>query len=291
MANTQISKEYSIRINTVIDFILKNLKGELSLSKLASVANYSPFHFQKIFKQATGLSPRQYIIMMRLENSSHMLIIHRHKSVTEIALDSGFASPSTFARAFKNYFGISAGEQRKLSLREKILKLNGSGDGFLNMKYDPAYWKKKLKVKVVKTLSLEVVPVNAPLSDIGVTSAYKKAIQLGEIHDLLSDESKFIGIINPHQGLYQACISFSGVRKIPNKLNTSRIEAGRFATYKIKGDTLQTFHSLHAFYELWLTDSGYHIRNPFGMEILSKNPAVFPYSKIEREIYIPIEPA
>ncbi len=56
-----------------MNFIFKNLKEELSLEKLASTANYSAFHFQKIFKQVIGESPKQYIIRLRLENAAHSL--------------------------------------------------------------------------------------------------------------------------------------------------------------------------------------------------------------------------
>lgn len=301
MPRKENTQAYNKQINVVLNYIVKNLKDDLSLDTLAQMANYSPFHFQKIFKQVTGISPKQYVIMTRLENSSHLLIIHRHKSITEIALDSGFASPSTFARAFKNYFGISAEELRSLSPKGKISnfqlksskkKTTSPDYDFLNIRYDVKYWKNKLKVKIVKTSPVTVILVNAPLSDINlVTAAYKKIIQLGEIHDLLPNELKFIGLVNPHQGLYQASLPFNNTKKIPAGLTTSHIEGGRFATYKIKGDTLQTFHSLRAFYELWLPNSGYHIRNPLGMEILSENPADFPYQKIEREIYVPVEPA
>ena len=78
------------------------------------------FTFKKSFKQVTGETPKQFVIRMRLENSAHFLIAHQRKSITEIALDSGFASPSTFARAFKTYFGVSADELRNFSPAEKF---------------------------------------------------------------------------------------------------------------------------------------------------------------------------
>src|SRR6266511_1496621 len=75
-----IPKEYSKSINAAINFILNNLNEELSLKKLAKVANYSPFHFQKIFKQTTGESPKHFITRMRLETAAHLLIMHNYKS-------------------------------------------------------------------------------------------------------------------------------------------------------------------------------------------------------------------
>ncbi len=301
MIQKDIPKEYKKRINKVVNFILKNLKEELPLEKLASIANYSPFHFQKIFKQVIGESPKQYIIRLRLENASHSIIIYRNKSITEIALDSGFSSPSTFARAFKNYFGISAEELRSLSPKNKITKhmyinskkhfTNVESD-FINSTYDIKYWTKNLKVTVSRIPSYNLIFVNAPLSDtLKIQEGFRKIIQKAETHDLYTDQVKFIGIIYPHQVLYSAAITISNLNKLSDDFNDTVINAGKYATFKIKGNTLQTFHGVHAFYELWLPHSGYQIASPpFCFEILTENPLKTPYHKIEREIYISIEP-
>ena len=300
MSNQEISKEYNKRINTVVNYILKNLKDELSMHKLAKLANYAPHHFRRIFIQVVGESPKQYIIRMRLENAAHYLAIHPHKSITEIALDSGFASPATFARAFKNYFGVSAEQLKNLSSTEKIelrkekknktQKIEANAD-FMSHQYDSAFWSSNLKISVKKTTFFRAIFINTPLSDTKLMQdGFKKIIQLADTHDLLTTDTKFIGIINPHQGLYRTALTISEHHKTPKDIATTDIEAGKFASYKIKGDTLQTFHSLHAFYELWLPNSGYRIADPNGFEILSQNPATTPYHKIEREIYIAIEP-
>lgn len=300
MMNQEISKEYNNRITRVINFILKNLREELSLEKLASIANYSPFHFQKLFKQIVGESPKQYIIRVRLENSAHSLFIYRQKSITEISLDSGFASNATFARAFKKYFGISAEEFRNLSPKEKISLRQFSGskkkktstdNEFINTKYDAPYWTENLKVSVKRIASLHVIFANAVLSDTEIIRAqFKKIIQVGETHDILKTDTQFIGLINPHQGLYRTAITIDSQPNIPKDVSSTVIQGGKFATYKIKGSSLQTFHSLHAFYEMWLPHSGYKIADSNGFEILSENPATLSYDKIEREIYISIEP-
>lgn len=301
MGNQEITREYNKRINSVINFILKNLKEELSLEKLAAIANYSPFHFQKIFKEVIGESPKQYIIRMRLENSAHSLFIYRYKSIMEVAMDSGFASNATFARAFKNYFGVSAEEFRNLSSKEKISlaqfeksKKNRTAieNDFLNSKYDVKYWTKKLKVEVKRISSFKTIFLNAPLSDPSIIQEqFRKTIQIADTHDLLTDHTKYIGLINPHQGLYRTAVTIDGMHpEKPKQISTTEIESGKYASYQIKGDSLQTFHSLHAFYEIWLPQSGYKIANSNGFEILNKNPTITKYEKIDREIYISIEP-
>lgn len=162
---------------------------------------------------------------------------------------------------------------------------------FINNKYDVGYWSENLKVTVKRIPSIRTIFMNAPLSDTAIIQKmFKKICQVADTHDLLTRETKFIGLINPHQGLYQAAVTINAHHKSPNDIGVIDVEAGKFASYKIKGDSLQTFHSLHAFYEIWLPDSGYNISNSTGFEILAQNPASEVYEEIEREIYIAIEP-
>jgi len=298
MLNKEVQKEYSKRINAVVNFILKNPTGELSLNKLASIANYSPFHFQKIFKQVIGETPKQFIIRMRLENSAHFLITHRQKSITEIALGSGLASLATFCRAFKNYFGISADELRNLSLKEHIAfrqSLNSRKNTdlqFLIEEHDPKYLTKSLKVTVNKITSIRAVFVNTPLLDKNkFQEGFRKIIQQADAYDLLTSETNFIGIINPHARLYQAAVTIQSYQSPLANMSTTEIEGGKFAVFKLIGDIRHTLQAFHAFYEVWLPKNPYQIKQSYAFEILSENPLAKPYSNIEREIYIPIEPA
>ena len=296
MFNKNVPKEYTKRINSVVNFIIKNSNDELSLAKLADIANYSPFHFQKIFKDVMGESPKQFIIRIRLENAAHSLIVHRHLSITEIALDSGFASPATFARAFKNYFGISADELRNLPPKEHIVirqSINAKRNTQIEItKYDAEYTKKKLSVTVTKIPSFHVAFINTPLSDTKkIQENYEKIIHFADAHDIFTYDTKFIGIINPHSGLYQTAFSFSSVQSIPKDIHTTEIEGGKFAVCKINGDTPQIFRAFHSLYENWIPKSAYRIKGHFAFEILLQNPLKKSYSNIERELYIPIEPA
>jgi AraC family transcriptional regulator len=106
-------KEYISRINKVIDYIENNLGKNFTLDELARVANFSKFHFHRIFNSFIGETLFQFIQRIRLERSAIALIIYPKKSVTEIAMESGFSSSSAFARRFKDYFKMSASAWRK----------------------------------------------------------------------------------------------------------------------------------------------------------------------------------
>ncbi len=115
-----MNEEYISRINRVIDFIENNLDQELPLQKLATVANFSPFHFHRIFKAMLGETLNQFVQRLRIEKASSLLLLHPEKNITRIAFDCGFSSSAAFARSFKEYFGISASEYK--STYSKISK-------------------------------------------------------------------------------------------------------------------------------------------------------------------------
>ena len=104
--------EYIGRINRALDYIEANLAGDLSLVTLARVANFSPFHFHRIFRSIIGETLNQFIQRRRLEKAAFFLLANPARLITEIALDCGFSGSSTFARAFKEMFGVSASQYR-----------------------------------------------------------------------------------------------------------------------------------------------------------------------------------
>ncbi|MBN2129154.1 MAG: AraC family transcriptional regulator, partial [Sedimentisphaerales bacterium] len=104
--------EYIGRINRVLDYIEANLAGDLSLVTLARVANFSPFHFHRIFRSIIGETLNQFIQRRRLEKAACFLLANPARSITEIAFDCGFSGSSTFARAFRDMFGVSASQYR-----------------------------------------------------------------------------------------------------------------------------------------------------------------------------------
>lgn len=296
MVSKRNTQEYSKQINEVLNYVLNHLKEDLSLEKLAGIANYSPFHFQKIFKQAVGETPKQYIIRARLESAEHFLNIHKTKSITEISIDCGFSSPSAFARAFKNYFGVSAEESRSIPLKDKIkfFKSDSYFRDFLNFqeskKINPND-KKSIQVVVKKINSIHGVFTNATLeNETKIINSFRKSIQVSETNDVDLTNSKFIGIIYPHQDLYRSLVTFNPILEISKKINVTEIKSGRYATFHLRGSMKVTFEAMRLFNDNWLPDSGYRIADICGFEILSENPVGLLYHEIEREMHIPIEP-
>jgi len=113
MTDLLLQKEYKARINRVMDYIQTRLDRELTLEELAGVANFSKYHFHRLFYVMTGETLFQFIQRLRMEKAAYSLCSEPSKPITVIALDCGFSSSASFAKRFKEYYGISATQWRK----------------------------------------------------------------------------------------------------------------------------------------------------------------------------------
>jgi AraC family transcriptional regulator len=91
--------------NRLVDAIRGQLDAQHSLAALAALVGMDVRGFTGAFQQAFGLSPWQYVMRARLDEAARRLW-HGEESVTEVALATGFASPSHFATAFARRFGV-----------------------------------------------------------------------------------------------------------------------------------------------------------------------------------------
>jgi AraC family transcriptional regulator len=107
-----IQTEYISRINRTLDYIESNIEKSLTLEELADVANFSKFHFNRIFHSIVGETPFQFILRIRIERAATLIATHKKDSITEIAHQCGFTDISIFSRNFKNYFQVSASQYR-----------------------------------------------------------------------------------------------------------------------------------------------------------------------------------
>lgn len=106
-------ENYQRRMQRVLDYIDGNLDGDLDLETLSRVAAFSKFHFHRQFTATFGLSVHRYVQLARMKRASHRLAYRDARSVTEIAMDSGYETPEAFARAFRQRFGQSPSDFRK----------------------------------------------------------------------------------------------------------------------------------------------------------------------------------
>lgn len=94
------------RLKRVLDYIADNLETNISLSKLARVADMSPHYFSELFKQSMGRSPHNYILLQRIERAKQQLR-NPKRSIIDVGLEAGFQNASHFARMFRKIEGMT----------------------------------------------------------------------------------------------------------------------------------------------------------------------------------------
>ncbi len=116
-----VSPDTTLRISTIqpaISFVAENYMNDISIDALAHTCHLSVSHFRRVFKQILGIAPLEYIQTVRIERA-RVLLFNQDLSVTEIGMQVGFATPSSFIRQFHQLYGLSPGQWRKKAHSEE----------------------------------------------------------------------------------------------------------------------------------------------------------------------------
>jgi len=100
------NNEASFVASRVREYVHAHLQEPITASDIARAAGYSQFHASRLFKEATGISPFEYIRRQRLISAAHQLRSGKPK-ILDIAMDYVFDSHAGFTRAFAKAFGIT----------------------------------------------------------------------------------------------------------------------------------------------------------------------------------------
>lgn len=103
---TEAVEVLQARLRPVIEYVQTHYSEGLSLKRLADLLYLTPSHFSRLFKQAFGLSPYQFVIQQRV-NAARNLLQDPSLTLTEIALEVGFADHSHLTRHYKRLTGSS----------------------------------------------------------------------------------------------------------------------------------------------------------------------------------------
>ena len=110
------------RIERTIHYMEEHSARPLSIRELSAISNISESGFRHRFRELTGFSPTDYLIRLRLRQAV-LLIFHDDHRITEIALETGFYDGNYFARKFRQVFGRSPRDFRRIC-RSGEVKLN-----------------------------------------------------------------------------------------------------------------------------------------------------------------------
>lgn len=307
--------EHPPEILKVLNYINHNLEGDMSLTTLAGIANYSPFHFQKIFSLSLLESPKQYVMRLRLERAAHHLKNYYDLPIIEIAMGCGFSSPSVFSRAFKNYYGLTAEEFRGMPLddlsiileqqkrnKEKNLFSPKDSDMWINQIIDPAEIFANTNIIPQPTVkffdSIKIACIHTTLSHPeNIRFAFKRLMQWAIPQDIVTPDIRYIGIgldvpfyTSPDKCRYIAGIELKKDVKPYKGIGIFKISEGKYAHFQMAGNLESTMNSLIALNHKYLGDMGYEMAEIKWYEFFNECPAYKPYADINKTVMAPVRP-
>ena len=198
------TQDIAERINKVVRHIEQSIDKEVSLDELAALAYFSPFHFQRVFKEVMGETPKQFIKRLRLEEAVRIFALNPKEKILDVALKTGYQSLEAFSRAFKDYYSISPDHFRKSSeiehikiiqnpYRQKVfagetkLEVSLPSDKFEFESLDIGIIKRPPQKCVYLQTTLEFPPL--------INDSYKRIKQWSLVRELVTNNASLFGVI------------------------------------------------------------------------------------------------
>lgn len=305
ISKNELEKDYISRINLTLKYIDHNLDSELSLESLSNSALFSPFHFHRIFKALIGETLHTYIIRKRVEKTASVLIHKRHISITELSLQYGFSSNSSFTRAFKKFYGVSPSEFRKenpnkYSKISQVESKNGQ-ESLIFEKYicninNHLNWinmNANIEVKEIPELKFASM---THFGVHGIENVFDRLIKWAKPKELITNsETKMARIFHdsfkitdPDKVRMSICILTNKHFVLEGDINEGIIKKGKCIVGRFEitpNDFEKSWSSLF----VWMNENGYKKaeENPF--EIYNNDFREHPESKCIVDLHIPIE--
>src|SRR6185312_12791969 len=98
------------RIEEAIAYINANFKSQPSLDEIASKIHLSPYHFQRLFKEWAGVSPKKFLQYISIEHAKNLL--KQNVSVADATFETGLSSPGRLHDMFITIEGMTPGEYK-----------------------------------------------------------------------------------------------------------------------------------------------------------------------------------
>jgi len=268
------------RIEKALDYIEAHISEPLSVESLSDLSRWSRWQFQRVFRNATGLSVAQYVRELRLSKAAEMLITSKERHL-DIALNCGFTSEISFNRAFSQFFGYPPGEYRKRGIYSGVrtpIKVTTRMHYIYD--FDPQF----LQIRIETKPEFQILGVNGQINGLlsenpdfltKVPQIWQKlspAIQVDSLQHLSA-----IGVIDTSRvsSFSDSLTYWAGTEPSPelSSENTAllTIPEQRYAVIPHKGCISELHKTLNWVLHCWLPDSDYRGANGYELELYGKN--------------------
>jgi AraC family transcriptional regulator len=307
--------EYRRRVNRVLDHIQRHRGEPLTLEQLAAVASFSPFHFHRIWKAMTGENLKEHLQRIRLESAANALVYRPAADVLEIALENGFGSASSFARAFRMRFGMAATAWRRAHAGSKAgqadrkpgqAKGKGGQAATRSDLHDASCAgdeagaaKEEIMEIEVKTLPdyrvayLRSIGAYGPGGDI--PGLWQRLARWAQARDLWTADRTTLGIshdnpyvTDPARCRYDAAIVIPPAFRADGDVNVAEVKGGKYAAVAFRGRAHEIGGAYDEVFGRWLPQSGYQPDDRLIFELYRADPYDAKTDTFRCELCVPV---
>ena len=316
-------EEYRFRINRVIDYIDRNIERSFTLDELAQVANFSKYHFNRIFHSFIGESLFQFIQRLRIEKAAFLLLANPGKSVTEIAYECGFSSSAVFARSFKEHFNMTASLWRKtktvdesnIGKTKRHLRIYSGNQRkellpssvYIEYRDKSQIWripmeKEERQVEVTDLPPMTVAYVRHIGPYKGDAKLFERLVEklftwAGPRNLLNFPQTKFLIVYHddpeitaPDKLRTSVCITVPEDTEVGGEIGKMTIPAGKYALARFKLTSSDYQEAWDWVYGTWLPQSGFVPDDRLCFELYPPESVTHPEGKIAVDICVPVKP-
>ena len=288
-------------MHRVLEHVDRHLDERLELESLAQVANFSSFHFHRLFAAWMDETLGQYLRRRRIEVGALRLVTQPRLPVLQVALSVGFASAEAFARAFKVRFGETPTAWRSIEHRKRDQAKGKPGQATVTERADDGNMKKDtiattLNVKLVDRRPTTVAYLrNVGPYGPGLVDFWTKSVAPWMATNNLLGRPRY-GISQDDPGItasdklrYDAGVEVPADFTGSGSYMKTVIPGGRYASGHFKGDASQLGPAWQSMLREWLPGSGMQLdARPF-FEFYSTDAAFDPQTGVfECQICIPV---
>jgi AraC family transcriptional regulator len=266
--------------------IYKHLSSKLQIEDLSKISSYSPFHFQRIFKEITNKSVLIYIKELRLRWAANLLIFNPQSTIMNISYTCGFKSSSTFTNEFKKHYRVTPTAWRK-GEHENYLTNEKKKDEEKGIDFS--------KIEIKKIEATKIAYIRHQGYDKTIKKMWQKFLYILEDEfniknpQMLAFHHSNSNITSLQEYRYIACINIEDNTIHPKgDIGLCRIEGGLYATFRYQGiceDVLTLYKSL---YHNWLPSSEFEALSSSAHVYYYKNNYLEPDDTFDIEFRIPI---
>lgn len=291
---TILSHFHRSQIGRAQRYMRMHFDQDLTLQKISKEAGSSSFHFGRMFIGYTGESPFSFLRRIRISTALKMLQEDAHVSVTEIALEVGYETPSAFNKVFKKTLKQSPSDFRNLgkaAQNQLIYDLSQPSEAkeiTMNLTEKP-------DLITRPTGHLLYVEKQGVFAEVAIP-AWMELFPLleGKVDRAQIREFLGLSVMNlkgrgESSMFYDAGVAIEAeLKSVPKGLLYQKLPAGKYARFVLTGPYHNVWPAFEKIFRI-LSDSKIELRDGACIENYINDPNITPEEELITELLVPVK--